>query len=75
MIRLGAFLRALWSKVIDLVDLKRLQQEIIEIVCEFEMIFPRAFFDVMVHLLVHLCEEVKLGGPARAEHSVKTEPN
>ncbi|KAL8102455.1 hypothetical protein AgCh_027084 [Apium graveolens] len=64
LIRLGAFLRGLWCKVIDLADLNRLREEIVEIVCEFEMIFPSSFFVVMVHLLVHLCDEVEMGGPA-----------
>ncbi|XP_074347400.1 uncharacterized protein LOC141686254 [Apium graveolens] len=63
MIKFGAFLRGLWSKVIDLDDLKRLQTEIVEVLCEFEMIFPQAFFDIMVHLPVHLCGEVEYGGP------------
>ena len=27
------------------------------------MIFPPAFFDIMMHLPVHLAEEAKLGGP------------
>jgi hypothetical protein len=27
------------------------------------MIFPPAFFDIMIHLHVHLAEEAKLGGP------------
>ena len=63
MIRFSSFLRGLWSKVIRLDDLKRLQEEIIEIVCHFEMIFTQAFFDIMVHLLIHLCQEVELGGP------------
>ncbi|XP_074322757.1 uncharacterized protein LOC141659727 [Apium graveolens] len=63
-IRLGAFLRGIWSKVIDLSDLKRLQTEIIEIICQFETIFIQAFFDVMVHLLIHLCQEIVFGGPA-----------
>ncbi|XP_074325524.1 uncharacterized protein LOC141663604 [Apium graveolens] len=63
-IRLGAFLRGIWSKVIDLSDLKRLQTEIIEIICQFETIFIQAFFDVMVHLLIHLCQEIEFGGPA-----------
>ncbi|KAK1400869.1 hypothetical protein POM88_000474 [Heracleum sosnowskyi] len=64
LIRLGAFLRSLWSKVIDLAELNRLEKEIVEILCHFEMIFPTAFFDIMIHLLVHLCKEIKLGGPA-----------
>ena len=63
LIRFGAFLRGLWSKVIDLEDVKRQQQEIVEILCQFEMIFPPAFFDIMVHLTVHLCKEVEYGGP------------
>ncbi|XP_074373883.1 uncharacterized protein LOC141714249 [Apium graveolens] len=64
LIRLGAFLRALWSKVIDLDDLRKLQEEIIEIVCSFGTIFPQAFFDVMIHLLLHLCNKVEYVGPA-----------
>lgn len=64
LIRLGAFLRGIWSKVIDLNDLKRLQQEIIEILCQFETIFLQAFFDIMFHLLIHLCKEIEYGGPA-----------
>ena len=63
MIRFSAFLRGLWSKVIEVDDIKRLQKEIFEILCHFEMIFPQAFFDIMVHLLVHLCREIEYGGP------------
>lgn len=63
LIRLSAFLRGLWNKAVDLEDIKRLQQEIIEILCQFEMIFTPPFFDIMVHLLIHLCNEVELGGP------------
>ncbi|XP_074359763.1 uncharacterized protein LOC141699855 [Apium graveolens] len=63
-IRLGAFLRGIWRKVIDLNELRRLQQEIMEILCQFENIFVNAFFDIMVHLLVHLCSKVQYGGPA-----------
>ena len=63
LIRLGAFLRGLWSKAVELDDIKRLQEEIVEILCHFEMIFTQPFFDIMVHLLVHLCREVQYGGP------------
>ncbi|KAK1393937.1 hypothetical protein POM88_012993 [Heracleum sosnowskyi] len=40
LIRLSAFLRGLWSKVIRLDDVKSLQEEIVHILCEFEIIFP-----------------------------------
>ncbi|XP_074360362.1 uncharacterized protein LOC141700518 [Apium graveolens] len=63
LMKLSACLRALWSKVIDLEELEKLETEIVEVLCQFEMIFPSAFFDIMVHLLVHLTREVRLGGP------------
>ena len=63
LIKFSAFLRGLWSKVIHLDDVKRLQAEIVDILCEFEIIFPPAFFDIMVHLPVHLCREIEYGGP------------
>ncbi|XP_074342562.1 uncharacterized protein LOC141680162 [Apium graveolens] len=49
-IRLGAFLRGIWSKVIDLNELRRLQQEIVEILCQFKNIFVNAFFDIMSYV-------------------------
>ena len=63
LIKLGAFLRGLWRKVIDLDYLQKLEKEIVYILCEFEMIFVQALFDIMIHLLVHLCREVEYGGP------------
>ncbi|CAN1325054.1 hypothetical protein LINPERPRIM_LOCUS33363, partial [Linum perenne] len=30
-----------------------------------EMIFPPAFFTVMVHLVLHLVDEVRRGGPVQ----------
>lgn len=63
-IRLAAFLRAIWSKVIDLDDFKRLEQKIVEIIYIFETIIVQAFFDIMVHLMIHLCDELVYGGPA-----------
>lgn len=44
-------------------DLVKLEENIILILCKLEKIFPPAFFDVMVHLAIHLPREVKLGGP------------
>ena len=63
LIRLSAFLRGVWSKVVDVSMLKKLQEDIIIILCNLEMIFPSAFFDIMIHLLVHLCREIEYGGP------------
>jgi hypothetical protein len=65
LIRLCSFFRCLCQKVIEVADLDILQSEIAETLCQFEMIFPPAFFDIMVHLPIHLVNEVRLGGPVQ----------
>ncbi|CAL9234078.1 unnamed protein product, partial [Arabidopsis halleri] len=59
------FFRNICSKVIDISELDKLQEKIILTLCHLEMLFPPSFFTVMVHLTVHLTEEVKLGGPVQ----------
>jgi hypothetical protein len=39
--------------------LGRLQDEIITIINKLEMYFPPAFFDIMVHLLVHIVDDIE----------------
>ena len=46
------------SEVGGVRQLIRLQEEIVVILCELEMYFPPAFFNVMVHLLVHMVEDI-----------------
>lgn len=46
-------------------DLDILQTEIVETLCQLETIFPPSFFDIMVHLPIHLVNEVRLGGPVQ----------
>jgi hypothetical protein len=38
-------------------------KSIVMTLCDMEKIFLPSFFTVSVHLMVHLVEEVKLGGP------------
>ncbi|XP_071906106.1 uncharacterized protein [Coffea arabica] len=63
LIRLSRYFRQLCSKVICHQDVVRLESEIAVILCDLEKCFLPTFFDVMVHLVVHLATEVKLGGP------------
>lgn len=63
LIKLSRYFRKLCSKVIYPPDVTRMEKDIAVILCELERIFPPSFFDVMVHLTVHLATEVKLGGP------------
>ena len=43
-------------------ELDQLQSTVVLTLCHMEMLFPPSFFTVMAHLIVHLVEDVKLGG-------------
>ncbi|KAK1679749.1 hypothetical protein QYE76_040597 [Lolium multiflorum] len=58
------FFDVITRKSISVKKLARLQEEIVVILCEMEMYFPPAFFDVMVHLLVHIMDDIVSLGPA-----------
>lgn len=58
-----SFFRKLSGKVLKVEDLDKWQDQIILTLCHMEMLFPPSFFTVSVHLVVHLVEEIKLGGP------------
>ncbi|KAK1654044.1 hypothetical protein QYE76_071849 [Lolium multiflorum] len=58
------FFDVITRKSISVKKLARLQEEIVVILCELEMYFPPAFFDVMVHLLVHIMDDIVSLGPA-----------
>jgi hypothetical protein len=53
----------IYSKVVDVKEMQRLEEQIPKIMCQLEMIFSPAFFDIMVHLTVQLATEVRYAGP------------
>nr|XP_021861027.1 uncharacterized protein LOC110800050 [Spinacia oleracea] len=61
--KLCVFFNSICAKVIDPEKLDSLNNDIVETLCRFEMYFPPSFFDIMVHLIVHLVREIKLCGP------------
>ncbi|KAF5457849.1 hypothetical protein F2P56_021926 [Juglans regia] len=61
----SSFFKALCARTLTLEILKRLQSDIAVILCKLEMIFPPAFFDIMVHLAIHLPREAYLAGPVQ----------
>ena len=61
--KLCFFYNSICSKVIDPETLPRLQNDLVETMCELEMYFPPSFFDIMVHVTVHLVREISLCGP------------
>ena len=60
---LCTFFKQLCARTLNVSDLQKAQEDIKEIICKLEMIFPPAFFDIMIHLVLHLPEEVILGEP------------
>ena len=51
------FFNVISRKLVGVRQLRRLQ-EIMVTLCELEMYFPPAFFDIMVHLLVHIMDDI-----------------
>ena len=62
---LGNFFQDLCSRTLKRSELEKLEECIILILCKLERFLPPAFFDVMVHLVVHLPREAILGGPVQ----------
>jgi hypothetical protein len=50
------------QKVIDPMKLTKLQDDLILMMCNLETNFPPSFFDLMLHLLVHIVHEMKYLG-------------
>ena len=52
------FFNAICSKVIDPQQLDDLENEALIIICQLEMYFPPSFFDIVIHLIVHIVQEI-----------------
>lgn len=57
------FFKVLCGKVLDLSELDKLEEEVVMTLGELEKMFLPSFFTIMVHLIIHLIHEVRLGGP------------
>jgi hypothetical protein len=62
-VKVCAFLNAIAQKVIDQEILSGLQIDVVQCLVSFELLFPPSFFNIMMHLLVHLVEEIRILGP------------
>ena len=60
--RLCHFFNTIAHKVIDPAELSALNIEIAETLCLLEIVFPLSLFDMMVHLLGHIVDEIKILG-------------
>ena len=65
LIELSMFFRNLYAKNITQEELDILERQILYTLFKLEMVIPPTFFDIMVHLVIHLAAEAKVAGPVR----------
>lgn len=54
-----------YVRVIDRNKLELLEEDVTETLCMLERFFPPSFFDIMVHLTIHLGREARICGPVQ----------
>ena len=64
-VKFCSFFKQLCSKVLKIDQLEHFQNDIIVKLCKLKRIFPPSFFDVLVHLPVHLENKAKVIGPVQ----------
>ena len=62
-IKLCSFFNTISKKVIDVSTLEQLQWDIAETLVRLEMHFPSTYFDISLHLLIHLVDQIRALGP------------
>ena len=62
-IRISNFFKKLSSPVIRISDMEKLEANIAETLSFLETVFVPSFFDIMVHLMVHLPTQARIAGP------------
>ena len=62
-VKLCAFLNAISQKVIDPEIIPRLENDLVQCLVSFELVFPPSFFNIMTHVLVHLVDDIVILGP------------
>ena len=63
LMELGDFFHRICHQTLIVDDIEKMCTDISLILCKLEIIFPSAFFDVMVYLAIYLPNEALLGGP------------
>nr|XP_043619647.1 uncharacterized protein LOC122591444 [Erigeron canadensis] len=62
-IELCQFFKQLCARNLMSSDMEDAKDKLIKILCALEQILPPSFFDIMIHLVMHLPEEAIQGGP------------
>jgi hypothetical protein len=62
------FFNAIAKKVIDVVELDEIRNELRVTMCQLEMCFPLSFIDTMEHYMIHLADQIFVLGPTYMHH-------
>lgn len=62
-VRMSRIFKRICSKTVDMNKRESLFEDCAETLCLMEKLFPPSFFDVMVHLTIHLVEELFICEP------------
>jgi len=65
LIELSMFFDILGAKELKVDDLEQIEAQIPLTLCKLEKAFPPAFFDIILHLSIHLVHEAKIRGPVQ----------
>jgi hypothetical protein len=63
--RLCAFFNEICQRVINRNRMEQLEEDVAETMCMLEKYFSFSFFDIMVHLTIHLGRKARLCGPVQ----------
>ena len=50
-------------RTVKVTSMVEAHNQLVLIICNLERIFPLAFFDIMIHMVLHLPEEAIFSGP------------
>ncbi|KAM0854944.1 hypothetical protein ACQ4PT_050116 [Festuca glaucescens] len=73
LIKLAKCFKVITSKIVSNKEIAIVEEQLPEILCQLEKIFPPTFFDIMEHLVIHLPTEVRLVGPVQFRNMWSTE--
>jgi hypothetical protein len=73
LVKLAKCFKVITSKIVSNKEIAIVEDQLPEILCELEKIFPPTFFDIMEHLVIHLPAEVRLAGPVQFRNMWSTE--
>nr|GEV51013.1 hypothetical protein [Tanacetum cinerariifolium] len=63
LIELCSFFKQIYSRTLMEDDMVKAKSQLVDILCNLEQIYPSIFFDIMIHLVIHLPQEALEGGP------------